>query len=84
MELDNSRQVDSGNHLSSGTVAGSAPNSTIMRGTGVKKKRKLGRKSSSHRIIELEGSYKAADSNPLLNAGIQVKADLTDGCPIFF
>ena len=29
--------------------------------------------------MELEGACKAIKSNPLLNAGIQIKADLTDG-----
>ena len=32
----------------------------------------------------LEGAYEAIKSNLLLNDGIQIKADLTDGCPIFF
>ena len=33
--------------------------------------------------MELEGAYKAIKSNPQLNAGIQTKGDLTDGCLIF-
>ena len=33
--------------------------------------------------MKLEGVYKAIKSNPLLNAGFQIKADLTDSCPIF-
>ena len=39
--------------------------------------------SQNHRIIELEGAYKVIECNPLLNAGIQIKADLTDGGLIF-
>ena len=39
--------------------------------------------SWNHRIIELEGAYKAIKSNPLLIAGIQIKGDLTGGCPVF-
>ena len=31
--------------------------------------------------MELEGAHKATESNPLLKAGIQIKADLTEGCP---
>ena len=40
-------------------------------------------KKLNHRIIELEGVYKAIESNPLLRAKKQIKADLTEGCPIF-
>ena len=32
--------------------------------------------------MDLEGTYKAIESNPLLNAGVQIK-DLTGGCPVF-
>ena len=35
--------------------------------------------SKYHKVIELEGAYKAMGSNPVLNAVIQVKADLTQG-----
>ena len=31
----------------------------------------------------LEEAYQAIKPNPLFNAGIQIKADLTDGGPIF-
>ena len=34
----------------------------------------------NHKIMELEGAYKAIESNPLLNEGIQIKIYLTDGC----
>ena len=37
--------------------------------------------SKMHRIVELEGVYKAIKSNPLLIARILLKAHLTDGCP---
>ena len=33
--------------------------------------------------MELEGTYEAIESNPLLNAGIQIKVYLTEGCLIF-
>ena len=33
-----------------------------------------------HRIIDLEGAYKAIESNPLLNAGIKIKGHLPCGC----
>ena len=33
--------------------------------------------------MELKGAYKAIEPNLLFNAGIQIEADLTDGCPIF-
>ena len=39
-------------------------------------------RSYSHRITELEGDYKTIESNSLLKAGIQIKADLIDGCPV--
>ena len=39
--------------------------------------------SGYHKITELAGAYKAMGSNPLLSAVIQVKADLTQGWPIF-
>ena len=39
--------------------------------------------SQNHRIIEIEGAYKAIESSSLLNAGIQGKADLTHGCILF-
>ena len=38
----------------------------------------------NHRIVELEEAYKAIESNPLRNAGIHLKASLTDGCPAAF
>ena len=34
------------------------------------------------RIMELEGTSKAIQSNPLLKAGIQIKADPAGGCPV--
>ena len=34
-------------------------------------------------IMELGGAYKVIGSNSLFNAGIQIKAILTGGCPIF-
>ena len=38
--------------------------------------------TNDHRIIEMKGACKAMKSNPtpLLNAGIQIKTELTDGC----
>ena len=37
----------------------------------------------NHGIIELKGAYKAIERNSLLNAGIQIKANLTDGGLMF-
>ena len=39
--------------------------------------------AKNHRIMELEGVSKAIKSNPLLKAGIQIKADWTEGGPVF-
>ena len=33
--------------------------------------------------MNMERAYKAIKSNPLLKAGIQIKADLMESCPIF-
>ena len=38
---------------------------------------------SENHSTELGGACKAIVSKPLLNAGIQIKADLTDRCLIF-
>ena len=40
--------------------------------------------SQNHRIIGVARAYKAIESNPLLNAGIEIKAYLTGGSLIFF
>ena len=37
----------------------------------------------SQNKLSWKGAYKVIKSNPLLNAGIQLKADLTGGCPLF-
>ena len=36
--------------------------------------------TENHRIMKLEGVYKATGSNPLLSAGIQIKGYLPGGC----
>lgn len=39
--------------------------------------------SQNHRIVDLEGVYKAMDLSPCALQKFQIRADLTDGCPSF-
>ncbi|XP_078242955.1 tenascin-X [Pogona vitticeps] len=47
---------------------------SVWNGCVIQSKRK-GREKKTHRIMELKEAYKTIESNPLLHAGIQIKAD---------